>query len=60
MPKLNLCVLKYIKINSSNFKNILLLYKDKFPGLSHMRISDEIINILYVNRKQMNQLDILV
>ena len=51
MPKLNLCILKCIKINSSNSKNILLLYKDKFPGLSHMRVSDEIINVIYVDRK---------
>lgn len=51
MPKLNLCVLKCIKINSNNSKNVLLLYKDKFPGLSHMRVSDEIINVLYVDRK---------
>lgn len=51
MGKLNLAILKCIKINSINYKTILILYKDKFPGLTHMRVSDKIINILYVHRK---------
>lgn len=49
--KIQISSLKCIKIDSSNIRTVMLLYKDSFPALKHIRVSPDIITKLYINLK---------